>query len=103
MVVRFDSKKLQSNTSSNIGVERNDSTANGPSEVETIVSDAKRRSGIDDEAVVQDESESDELKAKVMKQIEEEDPEPGPELAPEGQSDAEKVYVERSKGPTSNK
>ncbi|KAF7510346.1 hypothetical protein GJ744_006842 [Endocarpon pusillum] len=103
MVVRFDSKKLQSNTSSSIGVERDDSTANGPSEVETIVNDAKRRSGIHDEAVVQDESESEELKAKVMKQIEEEGPEPGPELAPEGQSDAEKVYVERSKGPTSNK
>jgi protein phosphatase PTC1 len=103
MIVRFDSKKLQSNTSSNIGVEREDSKAKGPSEVETIVNEARRRSGIEEEAIAQDEGESGELKSKVMKQIEEEDHEPGPELNPEGLLDAEKVYAERSKEPTAIK
>ena len=100
MVVRFDSKKLQSNTSSNIGVEKKDSKAKGPSEVEAIMSEARRKSGLDDEATAQEEGDSEELRAKVMKQIEEEDAEPGPELTPEGVSDQEKVYVERSKGST---
>lgn len=98
MVVRFDSKKLQSNTSSNIGIEREDSKVTGPSEVETIVNDARRKSGVDeDDGLTQDEGESQELKSNVMKQIEEEDHEPGPELTPEARSDAETVYVERSK------
>ena len=97
MVVRFDSKKLQSNTSSNIGVERRDSKAKGPSEVEAIVNEARRKSGLEDESAPQEEGDSEELKTKVMKQIEEEDPEPGPEVTPEGLPDAEKVYVERSK------
>jgi protein phosphatase PTC1 len=103
MIVRFDSKKLQSNTSSNIGVERRDSKAKGPSEVETIVNEARRKSGMEDESIAQEEGDSEELKTKVMKQIEEEDPEPGPELTPEGLSDAEKVYVERSKQSTQSK
>lgn len=98
MIVRFDSKKLQSNTSSNIGVERIDSTARGPSEVETIVSEARRKSGIEDQASVPDSGETEELKTKIMKQIEEEEQEPGPELTQPGLSDAEKVYAERSKG-----
>ncbi len=103
MIVRFDSKKLQSNTSSNIGVEREDSKAKGPSEVETIVNEARRKSGFEDEAIAQDEVESDELKSSVMKQIEEEDHEPRPELIPPGQTDPEKVYAERSKASTSSK
>jgi protein phosphatase PTC1 len=101
MVVRFDSKKLQSNTSSNIGVEREESKVKGPSEAETIINEARKMSGIEDEAVGQDESESEELRKKVMKQIEEEDHEPGPELAKDGVRKAEKVYAERSKGSTS--
>jgi hypothetical protein len=103
MIVRFDSKKLQSNSSSNIGVEREDSKMKGPSEVETIVNEARRKSGIENEAIAHDEGDSEELKSNFMKQIEEEDPEPGPELTPEGLSDAEKVYVERSKGPPLSK
>jgi protein phosphatase PTC1 len=103
MIVRFDSKKLQSNTSSNIGVEKEDSKVKGPSEAETIINEARRKSGIEDEAAVQDESEAEELKSKVMKQIEEEDHEPGPELAKERVPDAEKVYAERPKGSTLNK
>lgn len=103
MIVRFDSKKLQSNTSSNIGVEREDSKAKGPSEVEVIVNEARRKSGIEDEVIAQDEGESDEVKAKVMKQIEEEDQEPGPEIDPKGLSDDEKVFVERSRGPSLGK
>jgi protein phosphatase PTC1 len=101
MIVRFDSKKLQSNISGNIGVE--DNKIKGPSEVEVIVSEARRKSGIEDEAAGQDDGESEELKNIVMKQIQEEDHEPGPELTPEGLPDAEKVYVERSKGPAQNK
>lgn len=100
MIVRFDSKKLQSNTSSSIGVERRDSKAKGPSEVETIVDEARRKSGLEEDSVVPEEGDSEELKTKVMKQIEEEDPEPGPEVTPDGLRDAEKVYVERSKGST---
>lgn len=103
MIVRFDSKKLQTNTSLDIGIERENSKPKGPSEVEMIVSEARRKSGIEDQAVAADEGDSEELKAKVMKQIEEENHEPGPELTPEGQADAEKTYVERSKGPLLSK
>lgn len=97
MVIRFDSKKLQSNTSSNIGVEREDHKTKGPSEVETIVNEARRKSGVEDEGVASIEAESEELKTKAMKQIEEEDPEPGPELSPHGLSEAGTVYAERPK------
>jgi hypothetical protein len=103
MIVRFDSKKLQSNTSSNIGVEREDSKVKGPSEAETIINEARRVSGIEDEAVGQDDGESEEVKNKVMKQIEEEDHEPGPEMVKDGVAKGEKVYAERSKGSTSTK
>lgn len=103
MIVRFDSKKLQHNTSSTIGVEREHSKVKGLSEVETIVSEARRKSGVEDDAIAPDEGESGELRTKVMKQIEEEDHEPGPELTPEGLPNAEKVYVERSKGSTAAK
>lgn len=77
MIVRFDSKKLQSNTSSNIGIEGDDSKAKGPSEAETIVNEARRKSGIEDQAAVQDEGDAEELRSNVMKQIEEEDHELG--------------------------
>jgi hypothetical protein len=103
MIVRFDSKKLQSNTSSTIGTEKDDSKTKGPSEAETIVNEARRKSGLEDQAVAQDEGAAEELKAKVMKQIEEEDHEPGPELTPAGKPDPEKVYAERHKGSTSTK
>lgn len=87
MVIRFDSKKLQTNTSSNIGVEREDHKAKGPSEVETIVNEARKKSGAVDEAAAPSETESEKPNAAVMKQIEEEDQEPGPEVTPEGLSD----------------
>ena len=103
MIVRFDSKKLQSNTSSSIGVEKRDSKAKGPSEVETIVNEAKRKSGMEEESVLQERGDAEDLKTKIMKQIEEEDPEPGPELTPDGLREAEKVYVERSKGSTQSR
>ena len=103
MIVRFDSKKLQSNTSSNIGVEREDSKVKGPSEADTIINEARRISGIEDGAVGHDESESEEVKNKVMKQIEEEDHEPGPEMVKDGVPNAGKVYAERSKGSASTK
>lgn len=103
MIVRFDSKKLQSNTSSNIGIESDDSKAKGPSEAEMIVNEARRKSGIEDQAGVQDEGDAEELRSSVMKQIEEEDPEPGPELTVEGLPAAEKVYVDRSTESTLSK
>lgn len=85
MIVRFDPKKLQSNTVIGIGVETH--LASKPkgaiSEVEMIVAEARRRSGMESNEAVSD-GDSEELKEKVMREIQEEEPEPGPELRPEG-------------------
>ena len=103
MIVRFDSKKLQTNTSSSIGVEGDESKVKGPSEAETIINEARRKSGVEDEAILQDADESEEVKAKVMKQIEEEDHVSGPAMEAEALPDAETVHVEGSKGSPSSR
>ena len=95
MVVRFDPKKLQSNTSMDIGVE-DTAKEKGISEAEMIVSEARRHSGlVPVESAVSD---SDDLREQVIKEHEDEQQEPGPELTPEGQSEAEKILQEKQKG-----
>ena len=103
MIIRFDSKKLQSNTVAGIGVEADPAnTEKGAiSEVEMIVGEAKRAS-IDANNAVAFDSDSEKLKQNVIRDIEEEDPEPGPELTPEGTKLADKVKAEKKSGTTQN-
>ena len=100
MIVRFDPKKLQANTTTDIGVEGDPATQEkgAVSEVEMIVSEARRHSGLYDGGEAQlSEVESDELKQMVIDE-EGEEQEPGPELTPEGQTQAEQLMAERQKG-----
>lgn len=93
MVVRFDPKKLQSNTSLDIGVQNEKTMGiSAISEVEMIVNEARRNSGIDTNLP---ERNSEELRDLVIEEHEEEDQEPGPELTPEGQELANKILQER--------
>jgi hypothetical protein len=96
MVVRFDATKLQANTSTDIGVESDPATKEkgAVSEVEMIVGEAKRHSGLasipSNTSNALSDGESEELK-----QINEEQ-EPGPELTPEGNAEAEKILLEKN-------
>merc|ERR1711939_229485 len=91
MVVRFDPNKLQQNTKIGIGVEaEGDKDKGAISEVEMIVSEARRHSGIGEEAAVSDQD-SEELRQMVIREAETEEEEPGPELTPEGKGEAEKI------------
>lgn len=95
MIVRFDSQKLQNNTKIDIGVETDASKDKGAiSEVEMIVNEARRNSGIAQETAISDQD-SEELKQNVIKEHEDEDQEPGPELTPEGGPEAEKLLSEK--------
>lgn len=95
MIVRFDSQKLQSNTKIDIGVETEANKDKGAiSEVEMIVAEARRHSGIAQEAAISDQD-SEEVKQTVIKEHEDEDQEPGPELTPEGAPEAEKLLSEK--------
>jgi protein phosphatase PTC1 len=96
MIVRFDPKKLQNNTTTDIGVETEATKEKGAvSEVEMLVAEARRNSVTVREGTVEDESESQELRDMVIKEQEEEQ-EPGPELTPEGQVEAEKILAEKN-------
>jgi protein phosphatase PTC1 len=91
MIVRFDPKKLQTNTTTDIGVESETSHEKGAvSEVEMLVSEARRNSLQAGEIALDDSTED-------LKDIEEqeEDQEPGPELTPEGQIEADKHFAEK--------
>ncbi len=91
MVVRFDPNKLQQNTKIGIGVEaEGDKDKGAISEVEMIVSEARRHSGIGEEEAVSDQD-SEELRQMVIREAETEEEEPGPELTPEGKGEAEKI------------
>lgn len=95
MIVRFDSQKLQNNTKIDIGVETEANKDKGAiSEVEMIVAEARRHSGIAQEAAISDQD-SEEVKQTVIKEHEDEDQEPGPELTPEGAPEAEKLLSEK--------
>ena len=97
MVVRFDPKKLQANTSTDIGVEHDPAAHDkgAVSEVEMIVGEARRHSGLfeADSAPLSD-GESEELNKMVIHEQEEEQ-EPGPELTPGGKSEAEKILRDK--------
>ena len=93
MIVRFDPKKLQSNTTTDIGVESETTHEKGAiSEVEKLVSEARRNSSAVGEAALDDST--DDLK-DIQEQ--EEEQEPGPELTPEGKEEAEKLLAEKAK------
>lgn len=95
MVVRFDSQKLQQNTKIDIGVENeNNRDTHAISEVEMIVAEARRHSGVVAEGAISDQD-SEELRESVIKESEKEDQEPGPELTPDGKADAEKLLTEK--------
>lgn len=102
MIVRFDPKRLQSNTATDIGIASDPATKSkgAISEVEMLVGEARRSSGLGgNEAGVVPEGESDELKEKVFQDIQEEEQELGPELTPEGGSEAEKILAEQHNSP----
>lgn len=97
MIVRFDPKKLQSNTASDIGIASDpaNKSKGAVSEVEMIVGEARRHSGLPGEPGAATDAESEEVKERVFKDIQEEEQEPGPELTPEGGAEAEKILAEK--------
>ena len=99
MIVRFDPKKLQSNTASDIGIASDPATKSrgAVSEVEMIVGEARRHSGLRGELRALTDVESEEVKEKVFNDIREEEQEPGPELTPEGGAEATKIFAEKQK------
>ncbi|KAJ9604211.1 mgpp2cl-1, protein phosphatase 2C-like protein 1 [Cladophialophora chaetospira] len=102
MIVRFDPQKLQTNTKLDIGVEtgaNKDKTA--ISEVEMIVGAARRSSNVPPDGTGSDQD-SQELIETVIKEQENEDQEPGPELTPEGRPQAERILSERKAGQEKN-
>ena len=96
MIVRFDPKKLQSNTASDIGIASDPATKSkgAVSEVEMIVGEARRHSGMRGELT---DVESEDVKEKVFNDIREEEQEPGPELTPEGGAEAAMIFAEKQK------
>ena len=99
MIVRFDPKKLQSNTATDIGIASDPASKSkgAVSEVEMIVGEAKRHSGMPGEPAAMTDGESGELKEKVFSDIREEEQEPGPELTPDGGAEAEKIFTRKEK------
>ena len=97
MIVRFDAKKLQNNTTSNIGVESEATKEQGAlSEVEMLVAEARRHSTSVQDGVVEDEKEAEALREQVIKEQDEEGQETGPEFTPEGQAEANKLLAEKN-------
>ena len=96
MIVRFDSRRLQSNTVTDIGIASDPAAKSrgAVSEVEMLVGEAKRHST---DATAVTDGESEEVKEKVFQDIQEEEQEPGPELTPEGGAEAEKIMEEKKK------
>ena len=89
MVVRFDPKKVKENTSIDIGVQ-NESSKGTVSEAEMIVSEARRHSNIPPEGAALTEQDREEIKNMVIEEHDE-GQEPGPELTPQGEANAEKA------------
>ena len=98
MLVRFDPKTLQANTSTDIGVETDASHEKGAiSEAQMLVSEARRHSNAVQGGVVDDE-EAKGVEDMVIHEKEEEEEEPGPELDPEGGKEAERILAEKRQG-----
>ena len=106
MVVRFDSKKLQLNTATDIGVEADPANRSrgAVSEVEMIVGEAKKASsrGNRTEAGMGVGANTDD-KQNVLHDLQEEDAEPGPELSPDGAKEAEKITWGKLEGSTESR
>ena len=77
-----------------IGVE-NESQKGALSEVEMIVSEARRSSGIPMEGQPLTEQDHEDIKNMVIQENPDEQ-EPGPELTPEGKAEAEKALKENT-------
>lgn len=99
MIVRFDPRKLQSNTATDIGIASDPATKSrgAVSEVEMIVGEARRHSGMPVEPKAVLDRDTDEVKEKIFHDIQEEEQEPGPELTPEGGAEAEKIFAKKQK------
>lgn len=95
MVVRFDSNKVRNNTSLDIGVEHEGRDKTAISEVEMIVSEARRNSGIPPEGLSLTEKDEQEIHNMVVREDNERQ-ETGPELTPEGNAIAERQVKEKS-------
>lgn len=96
MVVRFNSQKVRDNTSLDIGVEHEtgrDKTA--ISEVEMIVSEARRNSGIPPGGVALSDGEQEEINSMIIKE-EQEEQEAGPEMTEEGRKIAQQQLQARN-------
>jgi hypothetical protein len=95
MIVRFDPSKLASNTTTGIGVESDPANREkgAVSEVEMIVGEARRNSGIAAGNSESTDGTSDDVNDMVIP----EDEEPGPELDPEGGKEAEKILQQQKK------
>ena len=103
MIIRFDSKILQSNAASNIGVETDPAAkAKGAvTEVELIVDEAKRQSSIINNEAVLSSDGSDDVKYDIIKEMNE-DQEAGPELTEEGLEKARGSLSQESKETTTD-
>lgn len=95
MIVRFDPSKLASNTATDIGVETDPANKEkgAVSEVEMIVGEARRNSGI----AAGDPELTDGAAEDVDDMVIPEDEEPGPELTPEGGREADKIFQHQKK------
>ena len=83
MVVKFDAKKTRQNATIDIGVEHESADKAAISEVEMIVNEARRHSGIPPEGVAMSEKEKEDLQKEVIREHAAEQ-ETGPELTPVG-------------------
>lgn len=95
MVVRFNSAKVRENTSIDIGVEHEPHEKGAISEVEMIVSEARRNSGIPIDAVQLTTREEAELREDIIR--EQEESEPGPELVLGEDGSGERGQAEKDK------
>ena len=94
MLVRFDPKTLQANTSTDIGVETDASHEKGAiSEAQMLVSEARHHSNAVRDGTMDEEEEAKGVEDMVIHEKEEE--EPGPELDPEGGKEAERILAEK--------
>jgi protein phosphatase PTC1 len=93
MIVRFDPSKLASNTATEIGVESDPANLEkgAVSEVEMIVSEARRNSGIPPG----NPELTDGAATNANDMVIPEDEEPGPELDPKGGKEAEKILAQQ--------
>jgi len=98
MIVRLDPKKLQSNTTADIGLASDPAlrSKGAVSEVEMLVGEARRHSAQFSGEQGISEADSGEIKERAFADIQEEDAELGPELTPEGGVEAQRILSEKA-------